>query len=712
MDTRDLDKLQVLGAQLAVQTNLDTLCLTLCEWLNDTCQAPQISLYLRTGNVLAYAPNNCEAQHYPTLALGMGLIGQAALELTPAYYPNVNNTPHYIAGSANTQSEYVVPIVYRSELLGVLDCQHTQQDGINPVTRKRLDAAATLAAPHISALLDDTSASADFRHVVAELAHLPMATETDLQVVFGTITERAVHLLSLSRANIWMFGEDSLRCVDQYDIRTNIHIAGEQFTPPSLDHYIRTLDEERVIVAVDVTRDPRIEFALTYFQAHNIVSSLATPIRQDGEIVGVICLEQTNQRTWTNEEISFAATLSDLATIALTNHKKCLAESALIQAQKMESLGRLAGGIAHDFNNLLTVISGAAETMQLGDSTPSQARMLQLIVDAGSRANSLTRNLMAFGGRQQLKVDAVSLSSLMNGVRALTEGLIREDIQINFVIDHQGQWVGNESTQGDQVQLEQVLLNLIINAADAMPDGGVLTITGFVCRNTGQLALAVEDTGHGIRDAIKSKIFDPFFSTKGDGGGGLGLSMSMGIVKQHGGTLTCTHSSPAGTRFDIRLPLNQADNNRHKVHEHNNGANNLPTHQQVLLVEDEHNVRTVVEQMLTGLGFRPLVAENAVHALDIIAQTDIHLLLTDVIMPDMRGPELYQAAQRTQPDLKVLFVSGYAEDVLNKIEQGQVGFLAKPFTLSQLKTALAQIMLSPPEVSDEKHPPANRSVRH
>ncbi len=306
---------------------------------------------------------------------------------------------------------------------------------------------------------------------------MPDKAAKHLKSAFASLTERAAHTLQVSRANIWLFTDNNrttLRCIDSFDLHSGLHDAEGELAIDKFPNYITALKQERVIQADDATTDPRtVEFLESYLPTHNIKSMLDAPIRQDGEVVGVICLEQKgSSRAWTEAEANFVATMSDFATMALLSHEKDLAETALIHAQKMESLGRLAGGIAHDFNNILMVMTGAVDTLKVSaDDEELRDRMLTLMTDACDRAQKLTRNLLAFGGHQKLEFKQINSNDLIEALKELTRGIIREDIHVQFDLTTTPGWF-----QGDQAQLAQVVLNLMINAMDAMPEGGTLKV--------------------------------------------------------------------------------------------------------------------------------------------------------------------------------------------------------------------------------------------
>jgi PAS domain S-box-containing protein len=366
-------------------------------------------------------------------------------------------------------------------------------------------------------------------------------------------------------------------------------------------------------------------------------------------------------------------------------------QEQLRQAQKMEAVGRLAGGIAHDFNNLLSAILSYSEMvmMDLPDGHPSREDLEQ-IRQAGGRAAELTNQLLAFSRRQLLQLRVLDLNTVVAGVDRMLRRVIGEDVELRTELA-----TALRSTRADAGQLEQVLMNLAVNARDAMPAGGTLTLTtadldlpaGGVGRwrelGPGQyVTLTVADTGVGMSAEIQERIFEPFFTTKPAGQGtGLGLSTAYGIVTQSGGQIFVESAPGAGTRFTICLPATLADADVEAV---------LPPPvpragaETVLLVEDEHLVRQVTHEILRRNGYRVLTASDGPEALAILRQhpARIDLLLTDVVMPRMSGHELVERARPLRPEMKILYVSGYSEEAIAR--QGQltrgIDLLAKPFT--------------------------------
>ena len=389
-------------------------------------------------------------------------------------------------------------------------------------------------------------------------------------------------------------------------------------------------------------------------------------------------------------------------------------EQQLRQSQKMEAVGRLAGGIAHDFNNLLMVISGYSEFLleRLGDE-PQLRGPAQEIASAAERASSLTRQLLAFSRKQMLAPRVVNLNDVATeNVKMLTR-MIGEDIDL-VIAPSPDLW----SVRADAGQIEQVIMNLAVNARDAMPSGGKLTIeTSNITldedyarlhspvRPGDYVMVAVSDTGAGMDTETQSHIFEPFFTTKGTKGTGLGLSTVYGIVKQSGGYIWVYSEMGRGTTFKIYLPRVASTGEAvaqfaappefRKVE---------PGTETILLVEDEANLRYLARQYLEKQGYKVIEAADGAVAMQIAVAHEkiIHLLLTDVIMPGMNGRELAQRISEIRPNVKVLYMSGYTENVIghNGMLDAGIRLLQKPFNLRDLKSIVREVLdATPPEVA-------------
>jgi PAS domain S-box-containing protein len=383
-------------------------------------------------------------------------------------------------------------------------------------------------------------------------------------------------------------------------------------------------------------------------------------------------------------------------------------EQQLRQAQKMEAIGRLAGGIAHDFNNLLMVISGYSEFLleRIG-SDPALRGPAQEIASAAGRATSLTRQLLAFSRKQMLAPKVVDLNAVVTENLKMLTRMIGEDIDLVMV---PGADIG--AVKADPGQIEQVIMNLAVNARDAMPQGGKLTLeTANVTLDENYarfhapvtpgeyVMLAISDTGMGMDAETQTHIFEPFFSTKGPKGTGLGLSTVYGIIKQSGGYVWVYSEPGKGTSFKVYLPLVSAIGEEIAVQppaEVSKPEQGLET---ILLVEDEANVRRLGRQYLESQGYTVLEAADGAAAIEVsnAHPSPIHLLLTDVIMPGMNGRELAHRISSLRPESKVLYMSGYTENVIghNGTLDAGVNLLQKPFTLPALKAKVREVLDTP-----------------
>jgi len=381
-------------------------------------------------------------------------------------------------------------------------------------------------------------------------------------------------------------------------------------------------------------------------------------------------------------------------------------EDQLRQSQKMEAVGRLAGGIAHDFNNLLMVISGYSEFLleRLG-AEPQLRGPAQEIASAAERASSLTRQLLAFSRKQMLAPRIVNLNDVATeNIKMLTR-MIGEDVDL-VMVPGANLW----PVRADAGQIEQVIMNLAVNARDAMPSGGKLTIeTSNVTLDEAYarfhaplppgdyVMVAISDTGNGMDNETQSHIFEPFFTTKGTKGTGLGLSTVYGIVKQSGGYIWVHSEVGRGTTFKIYLP---------RVASTGEAATQVavpvdyrkvePGRETILLVEDEPNLRYLARQYLEKQGYRVIEAADGAVAVQIAVAHEgvIHLLLTDVIMPGMNGRELAQRISEIRPNVKILYMSGYTENVIgqNGTLDAGVRLLQKPFNLRDLKSVVREVL--------------------
>lgn len=389
----------------------------------------------------------------------------------------------------------------------------------------------------------------------------------------------------------------------------------------------------------------------------------------------------------------------------LTERKRL--ETQLLQSQKLESVGRLAGGVAHDFNNLLTVINCYTDLLLgQGDSRGASLEWLREIRKAGERASSLTKQLLAFSRRQVLQPKVFSANDVITDMKEMLQRLMGEDIEIVTELDPEA---GN--IKADPGQIQQVIMNLAVNARDAMPQGGKFTIrTGNAgvgnCpapdapdgMSGSRVVMTFGDTGCGMSEETQRNIFEPFFTTKESGRGtGLGLSTVWGIVKQSGGQVNVSSEAGKGSTFEVVLPR-VAEQTPVAEHAPEETAASRGT-ETILLVEDQAQLRQLTSHILKGYGYKVVDAANAMEALQLCTENGlgIDLVLTDIVMPDMTGIELGRRLRLLRPDLRLLYMSGYTDDVI--VRQGSLhpgaAYLEKPFTPEGLAAKIREVLEMP-----------------
>jgi PAS domain S-box-containing protein len=375
-------------------------------------------------------------------------------------------------------------------------------------------------------------------------------------------------------------------------------------------------------------------------------------------------------------------------------------EAELVQAQKMHAIGQLAGGVAHDFNNLLTVIVGHIGMMLSDPREIESKESLEAVQSAAERAAALTKQLLAFSRRQMMRSQTMNLNEVIQNLMGMLTRLIKENIRLEF---HPGDNLG--SVKADPNEIERVLLNLVVNAQDAMPGGGLLTIeTANVHTDPHQpeesggrdfVRITVRDTGVGMDPDTQARVFDPFFTTKEPSEGtGLGLSVVYGVVRQSGGFIRLESEPGVGTAFRVFLPRVAVLQPASRVPAR---SGNLPRGSEtILFAEDDAAIRKLVTHSLEGLGYRVLAVPDGVAALATAQQWPdiIHLLLSDFIMPSLGGRELASRLRTIDPALKVVFISGYAGHSVTEreLQLGDVCFLQKPFSLDVLARTVREVL--------------------
>ena len=458
----------------------------------------------------------------------------------------------------------------------------------------------------------------------------------------------------------------------------------------------RSLSEQPIVELIDEASRERVMQAIADAAGHRSeIEPVDARLAADADHAVRLYLSGSETSAASPESVNVYA-------LDMTDQRKLEAQFA--QSQKMQAVGQLAGGVAHDFNNLLTAIIGFSDLLLLkhkpGD--PSFGEIMQIKQNA-NRAAGLTRQLLAFSRRQTLRPQVLELPLIVDDLTVLLRRMIGE--RNNLTVEHgRNIW----PVKADVVQLEQVIINLVVNARDAMPDGGAITLR---TANIGEaearqldfegmvpadyVMIEVEDTGTGMAPEVLAKIFEPFFTTKELGKGtGLGLSTVYGIVKQTEGFIYPVSKQGVGTTFKIFLPRHEQV--AEAAAKQAAPVRDLTGEERILLVEDEESVRTFSARALRATGYEVFEAEGGEEAIEVLEELDykIDLMISDVVMPEMDGPTLLREIRGRMPDLKVIFVSGYAEESVRRdlADDQSVDFLPKPYSLDQINSRVKEVL--------------------
>ena len=566
-------------------------------------------------------------------------------------------------------SSISIPMQVANKVVGTLN--------INAVNRPR---PFTLAQVKVLTILAGTAASAlesASLHTQVRRAEQNYRSifENAVEGIFQATSDRRLMTANPSMARILGYDSPQELISGINDISADIYV-----NPDDAEEVTRTLEADGIVQGYE-------------FEAH----------RKDGERIwlslNVRLIRDDNQTALFRE-----GAIEDITEQKRAEIERQQLEEQLRQSQKMEAIGQLAGGVAHDFNNLLTAINGYSSlALQRTNPDSRTKNYLEEIRKAGDRAANLTRQLLAFGRKQMLKPAALNLNDVVSDMNQMLRRLIGEDIKFDAKLDPE-----LKKIKADPGQIEQVLVNLIVNARDAMPQGGVLTIetANFDVDHEysskhlgvppgGYVMLAVSDTGCGMSLDVKARIFEPFFTTKDKGRGtGLGLSTVYGIVKQSGGNIWVYSEPNRGTTIKVYLP--QLEGDEEPAERPGVETALLRGTETILLVEDEDVVRGLARQILEQAGYSVLDACCGEEALSLCEKHEepIHLLLTDVVMPDTSGKELAQRLTSLRPETGVLYMSGYTDEAIvhHGVLDSNVEFIQKPFSPVALARKVREVL--------------------
>jgi PAS domain S-box-containing protein len=653
-------------------------------------------IYLFNASTLRFVQANRGA------LVNLGYAMEDLLDLTPLDILDESHRESFVAALAMLRQEE-----QRSVVLAV---SQVRKDGSGYPVEIKLQLSEAGDSPVYVAVVDDLSERSRLREFNERLRQFAMAEHRsigkgELESGLHAITEMASDTLQVARTGVWAYHPDRLVCLDMFDRRQRQHSIAKEVHWHDQRVYIEALRAGSPLAAHDARHDPRtMELVGKGSARPDVGAQLDIPVRAGGRLVAIVTCEADDPRHWSAEEQAFAGSVADFVALAIEAAERSRLEEQLAKAQKMDSIGRLAGGVAHDFNNLLTAILGNVEFAQLGvlPDTPLRAD-LDEIQKAAHRATELTRQLLTFARHQVVRPRVVDLNVLTRGADKLLRRLLGEDVELVTLLAPD---LG--PVRIDPGQFEQLIVNLAVNARDAMPNGGRLTIeTANLTLDTDYAAthanavpgeyvqVAVSDTGIGMDRKTLSRLFEPFFTTKAEGKGtGLGLAICYGIVRQAGGNIWAYSEPGRGATFKVHLP---------KLDVPVDAANGAPApaavprgQETILLVEDEDQIREVAARGLRAQGYTVVTASNGAEG-EAIARArleQIDVLVTDIVLPLLGGRELAARLRADRRNLPVIFISGYTRGVVSDVEL--VGentlFLSKPFTPSELARQVWDIL--------------------
>jgi len=553
------------------------------------------------------------------------------------------------------------------------------------------------------------------RQCILDLASDPSLARDGIRAACMRVTERTSDVLSAGRCSVLLIekGGLNLRSIDLFVAEKQEHFCGLVLDAGELPNFFAEVEKSRVIVSSDPRLDARFDdFPRGYIEDRNVCSTMEVPVRRAGKLVGLVGISDTvHHREWKEDEIDFGlgiaqqvARLLDQVDAIEAEEKQRDLERQMLHAQKMESLGLMAGGIAHDFNNLLVAILGNADLLQR--SLPGRSKEVELVGEiesASQRAAELCQQMLAYSGHSKHTITRFDLTDLVAEMIQLLRITVSKDAVLHFEPGEQLPLI-----EGDPSQVRQVIMNLILNASESLPDGeGDIHIEidavpggctpakhGISVPKAGlYLCLKIRDNGCGMSEEMLERIYDPFFSTKFKGRG-LGLASVLGIVRGHHGGIQVSSEIDTGTIFCLCLPI--AEKQSLPMESEVVEVGDWKGSGLVLLVDDDETVQQLGQEMLSRLGFEVILSADGSEALEKFAlhQKDLRLVLLDLTMPGLSGEVVYAGMQDFDASIPVIMSSGYTEqDVALRLgDRGLRGFLQKPYTLDQLQAQIYALL--------------------
>jgi signal transduction histidine kinase len=660
---------------------------------------PERTLLRQVAAIGAKNPHSNQIINALEIPIGSGVTGHVAKTKQPLIIDDLRLEDRYIPDVEPALSEICVPLIIDDEVVGVIDCQDPRQQHFDQEHLKTLTMVAALTSAKLKMF-------AETRRVEEQADQLQQANAAlTAEIAERVRTEKALRdsetqleeaIEALSEGFIYFDADD--RLIGCNSKHRELFPSYAEFLKPGVSfEFLLRKQLENIHLPWAVGREE--EWIAERLAKHRSQDKPVEQVFEDGRIIRL-----SEYQTRSGGTVSIRADITELKQ----------AQEQLRQAQKLQAIGQLTGGVAHDFNNLLAVIFGHAELLE--DRLGSDDHSIQAVIRAARRGAELTQRLLAYSRRQPLQPKPIALGELAHGMSNLLRRTLGETIEVQ-IISVPGLW----RAKADPGQLENALLNLAINARDAMLDSGNLTIeitnATFDEDDVGNrtdvavgdyVMLSVSDTGSGMAKEVLEQAFEPFFTTKDVGeGSGLGLSMVYGFAKQSGGDVEIQSDPGNGTTVKLYLPRSTGNPGQAKQE---SARLAVPRGQgeTILVVEDDAEVRLLVETMLREFGYRVLTAENASAAKGILqAGSPIDLLLSDVVLPgDVSGPGLVAQLRQSDPLLKVLFMSGYSEGSFGR----QIALpesrelLSKPFRKPDLARKVRDILdlADPVEVSADR----------